>query len=95
VGAGAGCQREVAPQDRGSKGDVDLIEADRSAVASLQHGGTLRGADVADPSGALAQHGDEVPLTLEVGDHDRERDRATRPSSYDFQRRQLRGPPAA
>jgi hypothetical protein len=64
----------VSAQDRSPLGGVDLHQPHLLAAASAQHGPAAGGTQVLHPVRAIAEHGHQIPLSLVLGHHDRERD---------------------
>ena len=64
---------EVALQDRGTHARIDLFKHDVLASAVPQRGLASSRTDIAGPVRLLAKHRHEVPLSVVLRDHHRER----------------------
>ena len=81
-----GGQIQVALEDRCPLLGVDFHEAHRLPPAVAQHGLTVCRLHVAHPVGLAAQHGDEIALALDVGDHHGERNHQPASTATDGER---------
>jgi hypothetical protein len=50
--------------------DRNLFQANGCAAAPDEPGSVVCGADIADPVGVVAKHGDQVPRIIQVSDDD-------------------------
>ena len=73
---------------------LNFLQHDRFPVTVAQHGAPPGRADVADPVGVLAEHGNQVPAVVVVGDDRRKRDRSAGAAPGDLNHDQPPGPGA-
>ena len=94
VCARATCHLEISPQDRRPFARIDFLQENGLAPPVPQQRPSAGRPDVRDPSGALAEHRDEIPLVFEVCDDDGERPQVPAAASTDLERRQSLRPDA-
>ena len=96
MGPGTGCDFEVPLQDRGALRRRDLNESHLDGLAVTDDSMAVRGPYVAHPVGVRAEHGHGVPGTVNIGEHDRERNQLARatPPHLELHVSRAREPPA-
>jgi hypothetical protein len=82
VRAGSRREREVTPKDRRPSLEGDVLQEHTFALAMTDHGPAPGGPNVPHPACRLTEHGDEVALTLPVGDHHRAGEEAAAAPSH-------------